>query len=56
MIASISSLIEEYIDESKIYDNKKEEIIKGHKNILKALKEHNKEEAFKEAKRHLIVK
>ncbi|MEI3337037.1 MAG: FadR/GntR family transcriptional regulator [Clostridium sp.] len=56
IVFSISSLIEEYIDESKIYDDKKEEVIKEHKNILKALREHNKEEAFKEAKRHLIAK
>ena len=53
IIFSVSSLIEEYIDESKIYDDKKEEVIKEHRKILKALKEHNKEEAFKEAKNHL---
>ena len=54
IIFSVSSLIEEYIDESKIYDDKKEEVIKEHRKILKALKEHNKEEAFKEAKNHLL--
>ena len=54
IIFSVSSLIEEYIDESKIYDDKKEEVIKEHRKILKALKEHNKEEAFNEAKNHLL--
>ncbi|MDY4078108.1 MAG: FadR/GntR family transcriptional regulator [Clostridium sp.] len=54
IIFSVSSLIEEYIDESKIYDDKKEEVIKEHRKILKALKEHNKDEAFNEAKRHLF--
>lgn len=54
IIFSVSSLIEEYIDESKIYDDKKEKVIKEHRKILKALKEHNKEEAFKEAKNHLL--
>lgn len=54
IIFSVSSLIEEYIDESKIYDDKKEEVIKEHRKILKALKEHNKEKAFNEAKNHLL--
>ena len=54
IVFSVSSLIEEYIDESKIYDDKKDEVIKEHKNIFNALKEHNKEEAFNEAKNHLF--
>ena len=54
IIFSVSSLIEEYIDESKIYHDKKEEVIKEHRKILKALKEHNKDEAFNEAKNHLL--
>lgn len=53
IIFSISSLIEEYIDESKIYDINKQEIIKEHSKIFDALVSNDSKRAFIEAKNHL---
>lgn len=53
IIFSISSLIEEYIDESKMYDINKARIIKEHNEIFNALVNNDSEKAFIEAKNHL---
>ena len=54
VIFSLSSLIEEYIDESKMYDIDKQKIINEHNEIFIALVNHDSKKAFIEAKNHLI--
>lgn len=53
IISSLSSLIEEYIEDSDIYKNNKSRINSEHENILKALENHDAENAFLYAEKHL---
>ena len=53
IVFSVSSLIEEYIDESKMYEIDREKVINDHKIILEAIISHDSKKAFIEAKNHL---
>ncbi|MDD5795285.1 MAG: FadR/GntR family transcriptional regulator [Clostridiales bacterium] len=53
IVFSVSSLIEEYIDESKMYEIDREKVINDHKIILEAIISHDSKKAFIESKNHL---
>lgn len=53
IVFSVSSLIEEYIDESKMYKIDREKVINDHKIILEAIISHDSKKAFIESKNHL---